>query len=416
MLVTAFNWAKYKVYILIDLLTFRQVVHLKKFEEMEKISRDELLHFQISTADDTFLKIFGSHLQTWESFYKLPITKKSDLPQSPANPHEKYKFHETSGSTGEPRAIWVPEASWARKDAIFMRSWKKMGWKNQPVLRLISGEPKYEWYDWFRNVKPMNYKTLSNSHVDWVVKHKPFLIHGPGGAIRQLCEMLILQGHTDVLKEIKIHWCSESSQGHKERLEKYVKEFHEQYGLAELPTVGATNGDGKIVLVEEQGIVEILDEHGSEVADGNEGFIVVTDFNNYQTPIFRYQCGDRGIREVYYNKFGQKRYVLKNIIGRGVDYYFGPEVKRSIGWWVVAPISHIAGNTIQKWRCEIDIPKGLLRLYVRFKGEPNYKQLEPYQLWVRENLGLESEILEAEEEKFDIYWKNKLVKVIQHES
>ena len=67
-------------------------------------------------------------------------------------------------------------------------------------------------------------------HVALVVNNKPYLIHGPGGSIRQLCEMIIDAGHGPILKDIKIHWCSESSYGHKERLEPLVKEFHEQYG------------------------------------------------------------------------------------------------------------------------------------------------------------------------------------------
>jgi phenylacetate-coenzyme A ligase PaaK-like adenylate-forming protein len=414
--VIAFNWIRLKLYILVDFLSFRQLPILKRFESMENLSREELREFQFNALNNTYEKLFGSQLDSWVEFFELPITYKSNLPSSPANPHKKIRTHETSGSTGEPRTIWVPKESWARKDAIFMRSWRKMGWTNQPILRLISGEPKYEWYDWFRNVKPMNYKTLSNAHVDWVIKNRPFIIHGPGGAIRQLCELIIERGEEKILGEVKIHWCSESSQGHKSRLEKFVLEFHEQYGLAELPTVGATDGKGSLVLVEEQGIFEVVDENGSAVPDGQEGFIVVTDFNNYQTPILRYQCGDRGVIRACYNSKGKERVVLERIIGRSVDYYFGPEVKRPIGWWVVAPISHVAGTVISKWRCEIDIPNRLFRLYVKFRDSADFAQLEAYKEWIDENLGLPVEVIEAKEEAFDIYWKNSLVKVLQNEN
>jgi len=342
----------------------------------------------------------------------LPITTKVDLPNSPRFPKIKFRHHETSGSTGEPRIIWVPSESWNRKDALFMRSWKKMGWTNQPVLRLISGEPKYAWYDWFRNVKAMNYKTLSGDHVDWVVRNKPFIIHGPGGAIRQLCEMLIDQNHEDILRDIKVHWCSESSYGHKERLIPFVAEFHEQYGLAELPTVGATDGLSNLEVVEEQGIIEIVDGSGKIIEDGSEGFIVVTDFNNYQTPIIRYKCGDRGSIEKHINQNGHERLVLKNVVGRGVDYYFGPEVKKPIGWWVVAPISHIAGDVIHKWRCEVDVSNKVFKLYVIYKNSPDIQKLDPYKEWIYENLGLDFAVIEAEDELFDIYWKNKLVRVV----
>jgi phenylacetate-CoA ligase len=224
--------------------------------------------------------------------------------------------------------------------------------------------------------------------------------------------MLIDQNHEDILRDIKVHWCSESSYGHKERLIPFVAEFHEQYGLAELPTVGATDGLSNLEVVEEQGIIEIVDGSGKIIEDGSEGFIVVTDFNNYQTPIIRYKCGDRGSIEKHINQNGHERLVLKNVVGRGVDYYFGPEVKKPIGWWVVAPISHIAGDVIHKWRCEVDVSNKVFKLYVIYKNSPDIQKLDPYKEWIYENLGLDFAVIEAEDELFDIYWKNKLVRVV----
>lgn len=396
------------LYRIFDRFTFNQIPYLKFFIEMEGKTIEELQKFQFEKLQQTAFR-FGNTINTWDDFYRLPVTTKADLPNKPNVPDEEIKQHETSGSTGQPRVIWVSPSTWYRKDAIFTRSWKRMGRKNEWVFRLISGHPKYPFYDRLRNVKAMNYKTLSQEHVDWVVNNKPYLIHGPGGAIRQLCEMIIDAGHQDVLKEIKIHWCSESSYGHKERLEPLVKEFHEQYGLAELPTVGATDGHGNIRVVMEQGIVEILDDDGNPTPEGEEGYIVVTDFNNYQTPIFRYRCGDRGKMRKIWN---QSYYILYDIIGRGVDYYNGPEVKRPIGWWIVSPISHTVGDVIEKWRCEVNIPRKTLILHVKFKNEENYEKLQPYAKWVKENVGLDTEFVLAQDEEYDIYWKNKLVRVV----
>ena len=161
----------YRIY---DFFTFKQIRHLKYFIELEKKTISELEEFQIEKLRDLSKKLSGISIDNWEDFYKLPITKKQDLVNNPLYPNENIKTHETSGSTGEPRVIWVPEDSWNRKDAIFMRSWIHMGRKNQKVLRLISGDPKYSKYDYFRNVFPKNYKTLDKTYADWVVKNKPF--------------------------------------------------------------------------------------------------------------------------------------------------------------------------------------------------------------------------------------------------
>ena len=395
------------VYRIYDKFTFNQVKYLKTFLKLDNLTGESLLKYQLQkikkcTSDH------GLNVDSWEDFYKLPITTKQDLPDNkPVT--KKYKKHETSGSTGEPRKIYVPEETWYRKDAIFTRSWIKMGRKNQWVFRLIAGEPSYAFYDWWRNVKPMNYRNVGKEHVDWVVKNKPYLIHGPGGAIRQLCELILQAGHEDILKEIKIHWCSESSSGHKERLQPLVKEFHEQYGLAEMPTVAATDGLGNLKVVGEKCFVEILDDDGNKVEDGQEGYIVVTDFNNDITPIIRYKSGDRGKLRLHEAGY----YVLYDIIGRGVDYYDGPEVKRAVGWWVVSPISHTLGDLIDQWRVEIHPKRQELVLHFKGSAEATNLKFNEYADWVKENLGLNTSVVKSEEKlDYKIYWKNKLVKVV----
>jgi hypothetical protein len=71
------------------------------------------------------------------------------------------------------------------------------------------------------------------------------------------------------------------------------------------------------------------------------------------------------------------------------------------------------GDVIEKWRCEVNIPRKTLILHVKFKGDENLNALKPYAEWVKENVGLNTEFMIAEEEKYDIYWKNKLVRVVK---
>jgi phenylacetate-coenzyme A ligase PaaK-like adenylate-forming protein len=395
------------IYYIVDLFTFKQLKYLREFNKLDKLTISELEDFQLSRMSSNL----GIH--SWKEFFRLPITTKSDLPERP-NAGSEYHQHETSGSTGEPRIIWVPKETWYRKDAIFTRSWTRMGRKHSDkVFRLMAGEPKYAWYDYWRNVFPSNYRKITDKTIEDFLRLKPKYIHGPGGAIRQLCEMLIELGHLDALKRVNIEWCSESANGHKERLEPFVNSFHQQYGLAELPTVGSPDGDGNIRVVMEQGVVEILDDNGNAVAEGTEGFIVVTDFNNNVTPIVRYKCGDRGKMKKYTNKDGLTYYVLYDIIGRGVDYYNGPDVKKPIGWSIVSPISHILGDVISKWRVEVNPSEKMVTLYVKFISDDNsFEQLSEYTTWIYENYGLKTQYKLLEEEEYDIYFKNKLVKVI----
>jgi len=397
------------IYPIVDFFTMKQLPHLKKFTDLEKMSIEEIKVYQLERVKKLGIA------ESWSDFYKLPITSKKDLPERPKGENKEYHQHETSGSTGEPRVIWVPKDTWYRKDAIFMRSWTRIGrGPNDKVLRLMAGEPKYRTYDWWRSVYPWNYRRINQDAVDFFLKVKPTFIHGPGGSIRQLIELLLDQGYEDLVKNLTIEWCSESSAGHKERLEKVVKSFNEQYGLAELPTVGSPDGEGNIRVVMEQGIIEVLNDNHEPCAEGEEGYIVVTDFNNHVTPVIRYKSGDRGKIRKYRNKKGVEYFILYDIIGRGVDFYNGPEVKKPIGWSIVSPISHILGHVIEKWRVEVQPKNKKVVLYVKFIEGQNqdFTQLTDYSKWINENYGLETDYKILEDEKYDIYFKNKLVKVV----
>jgi len=400
---------KKALYPIVDQCTFKIRKFLKFFMETEKWSYEQFLDYQLEKLKE-ISKVWNLKIKTWEDFYSLPIMTKDDLPTAKPK-SSSYYTHETSGSTGEPRVIYVPRETWYRKDAIFLRSWQRMGRKFEYVLRLIAGEPKYWWYDWFRNVNPMNYRRITEKHIDFVFRKKPYVIHGPGGAIRQLCEVIIKRGYADILKDIKIEWCSESSEGHKERLKKFVKEFHEQYGLAELPTVGSPDGYGNIRVVMETGVVEILKDDGTSCKEGEEGNIVVTDYNNYMMPIVRYKTGDRGKRKMYRSPDGREYPILYDIKGRGVDFYDGPEVKRPVGWWVVSPISHKYGHIISKWRVDIYPRQNKVVLNVVFRGKENFEALSGYKDWIKEELGLKKLEIVSHSLESARDWKHKLVKV-----
>ena len=200
-------------------------------------------------------------------------------------------------------------------------------------------------------------------------------------------------GVVKVLRDIKKGWSLSSNSS--------------MNNLAEMATVAATDGQGRLKIVAEQCYVEVLDDNDNPVPNGTEGFIVVTDFNNDLTPILRYKSGDRGKME---KVDGYE--ILYDIIGRGVDFYDGPEVKRAIGWWVVSPISHTLGHLIDQWRVEIRPHSGLLILHYKGIKEGTEEDFAQYTEWVDENLGLQAQYQKSDEIlDYSIYWKNKLVKV-----
>lgn len=72
-------------------------------------------------------------------------------------------------------------------------------------------------------------------------------------------------------------------------------EVYDRYGLEEFGTVATECKvhDG-LHINAETFIVEVVDESGSVLQDGEQGKILVTDLDNFQMPFVRYDTGDRG--------------------------------------------------------------------------------------------------------------------------
>ena len=71
------------LYKIFDKFTFNQLPYLNFFIEMEKKSISELREFQLERLKGI------SDIQTWDQFYKLPITTKKDLPNAPKFPDKE---------------------------------------------------------------------------------------------------------------------------------------------------------------------------------------------------------------------------------------------------------------------------------------------------------------------------------------
>jgi phenylacetate-CoA ligase len=342
--------------------------------------------------------VFNLKIHSWEDFYSMPITTKEDIPLDFKPKVKKYIAVESSGSTGEPRSIFIPSAHWLRKEAVFMRNWKWLGWNFEPVLRLGPAKPAWSWYDRWRNTKVLDRKNITETHIQWTIKHKPFIIHGRGGGVQATCEGVIKAGRADALRNTRILWLGEDPTRGKERLSPFVKGFYTGYGLAELAAVAGPCSYGNMHINMDCGIIEVV-----------KGDIIVTDIDNDVMPFIRYKTGDEGRIKDSDCPCGSKFPILYDVEGRRTDYYDGPEVKKPIHWWVVGPLSHPPyGRWIKAWKCEIYPAKKRFVLYIVFRDKENLEVFEEYKKWIKDETGLDCEILVKDTA---LKWKRQLVTV-----
>jgi phenylacetate-CoA ligase len=73
--------------------------------------------------------------------------------------------------------------------------------------------------------------------------------------------------------------------------------------------------------------VEVLDDEGGPVPEGEEGNLVITSLANYAMPLLRYWIGDRGALMENNTSHLQRAQVLKHVSGRNVDVFRTREQK-----------------------------------------------------------------------------------------
>jgi hypothetical protein len=342
---------------------------------------------------------FGLGIASWKDFQSLKVTAKSDLRGYAPHNRELAIEYQTSGSSGVPFSFYRDRSLEAIDTGIFERAWSMVGRKDQLVLRLVSGTPKWAYYDSLRNVVPMNYRTIDDSYVEWVVSKKPFLIHGVAGAIRDLSQRIIAAGKAKHLKGIRLYLMSEDTRTHREALLPYFSGIFMGYGTSECRTVASQCRYGTLHVNMETSVAESVD-----------GELVVTNLHNKVMPFVRYRTGDKG--EVVKGKrckCGVVSDVIEGLEGKTIDYYFEEGMKRPTGWWLVSPISHDYGDLVQAWRIEVVPPRRLVRVYAVPKAT-DLDRFQTYLDWIEQNLGFRAELVKVKELPD---WRRRLLKVVK---
>ena len=93
-----------------------------------------------------------------------------------------------------------------------------------------------------------------------------------------------------------------------------------QYGCCEMNSIAYECPEGHLHCMDENVHIEILDDNGHEVPDGEEGNIYLTTLRNYVMPLIRYQIGDRGKLLYQDCKCGNHSPILELTNGRTYDW------------------------------------------------------------------------------------------------
>lgn len=101
-----------------------------------------------------------------------------------------------------------------------------------------------------------------------------------------------------------------------------------EYGASEVDVIAVESPDGRWLVNAETCYVEIVDDDGKPVPNGQQGRILVTSLYNFAHPFLRYEVGDYGILDP---SGTAKHPVLQKLIGRTNDVAILPSGKKPAG-------------------------------------------------------------------------------------
>lgn len=266
---------------------------------------------------------------------RLPIISKKDLQRNgievfrdPAYLEEKKVVPcITSGSTGEPTRIYHDKVCFDYHTAVGVRRVLATG-KYWPTYRLLHIRPVplkrrlFEYIGLFRReIIPASLPLKRIKEI--ILEEKPDGLVAYPVYLRDLIASLNQEELTAIRKHLKIIFTESEmlSPSHRQLIESsFGVEIFDDYSAYETLSITFECAHHRHHVVEDRLYLEIVDDEGKPVKEGEEGNIVLTSFMEKAMPLIRYKIGDRGILSREPCPCGRTFKTLRLTQGRSEDY------------------------------------------------------------------------------------------------
>lgn len=350
--------------------------------EIEKYQKKKLAHLlSYSLEKSKYYKSLGIELNTnnpVESLKKFPILTKKILKAETAliltQPKEKLLKNASSGSTGEQTIVY-----WSKKEQIINRATQLLWWNwanytigdrliQTGITPIRSGLKKYK--DFFFRTHYIQAFSHNHSEITSFLKSinpkKEYVLAGYASSLFVFSK---IAKENNIRFQIKsaISWGDKLFEHYKTAIQDtFSCKTYETYGSAEGLMIGAQKDLEYLYLMTTNVYVEILDDEGKEVEDGQLGNVVITNLNGYAMPLIRYKIGDLAIklpRNKYPKNRALKLPIFEKIIGRDTDIIKTPSGNYMVVHSFTGIFEHI--STIKQFCVVQNDLSGIEIMYVK---------------------------------------------------
>lgn len=281
-------------------------------------------------------------IRTVDDLEKIPIVRKQDLiaynEEFIARNFSEYRMihHHTGGTTGTPCAYYIDRYSWALDWAVKMRTFKWGGYTyGKDELGVMAGGSlipgknsgwKHRLWRYINNYYSMPATHLTEEmleqHYNYLRSKQVRFLRGYPSALTTLAEYI--QEHHRILPMQAVFTTAEMLLPHQRKImeEVFQCKLFDTYGCGDgMASATECEAHAELHVCEECSILQIVDEKGKEVHDGEEGEIVQTALFNYGFPFIRYAPGDRAVKSEKKCTCGRETKMIRVIKGRSSDNF-----------------------------------------------------------------------------------------------
>jgi phenylacetate-CoA ligase len=259
-----------------------------------------------------------------------PILTKDAIRANPAKMHPTaglprvFTRATTGGTTGEPIEIWYGRR---RRAMVLAATWRGLSWVGiRPWTRGVNVQSfgRGSWYGRLRMrlankwlYDPFGKDSREKDKIAReILRLRPAYLEGFVSDTLALGQACAAAG----VKIERVVTTGEMLYEHQRReLERlYGAKVSDYYGCNEVGAMAFECEMGRRHISDEHVVLEVVDEHGLPVW-GTPGRILLTDLDNFLTPLVRYEVGDVGVLDPTPCPCGRGLTVLKGIEGRTQD-------------------------------------------------------------------------------------------------
>lgn len=281
-------------------------------------------------------------IRTIDDLEKIPVVRKNDLIVHTADfratnaSDYAMTHHHTGGTTGKPCAYDMDRYSWALNWAIKMRTFEWGDYKyGDDALGVMAGGSlipdkngslKNRLWRYVNNYYSMPISHLDNDLLERYYEHmytrQIRFLRGYPSAIVTFAEYI--QETHSCLPLCAVFTTAEMLLPHQRKLMEQVFQckVFDTYGCGDgMGHATECEKHGELHVCEECSIMQIADENGKEVHDGEEGEIVLTALYNFGFPFIRYAPGDRAVKSEKTCACGRTTKMIRVLNGRSSDNF-----------------------------------------------------------------------------------------------